>query len=215
MARSKPIEIGQKYGRLTVVEQVGKAKNGTYVFRCVCDCGGEKDVHSSALRNNLTRSCGCLYKESRKTCNSAHGMAGTTTHNSWLGMKQRCYYEKHDYYPSYGGRGIRVSERWLNSFQNFFEDMGEKPEGYSLDRVDVDGDYTPENCVWSTQQEQSRNTRKHKENSAGVGLHKATKKWYASICVDGKSVWLGLFLKEEDARKARWEAEYKYWRRNV
>lgn len=208
---------GMRFGRLLVVSVSGVKNTRGRNWNCVCDCGNECVVLAASLNAGLISSCGCLYKDSRKDCNKTHGKSKTREHNAWSAMKQRCYYEKHDYYESYGGRGIRVCAKWLDSFENFYEDLGDCPDGMSLERVDVDGNYEPFNCKWDTASNQGFNTRKFKSNTSGrtgVCWHKATGKWMASIRHDTKPVYLGVFENFEDAVKAREEAELKYYGRN-
>lgn len=119
--------------------------------------------------------------------------ARTPEHNSWSAMKQRCYYEKSKYYYNYGGRGIKVCDRWLEKpygFRNFLKDMGNKPgKEYSLDRIDPDGDYCPENCRWATRVEQNSNRKWGKKDSKTPGVWRYNKKyWCASIGVNGKTI---------------------------
>lgn len=157
----KAIDItGQKFGRLTVVEKVGSKKGEGVLWRCKCDCGGEVEVTGKKLRNGNTKSCGCIAKEllvARNKASGTHGMTATPTWISWDSMKQRCLNVKHKSYAIYGGRGIKICDRWLESFEDFLADMGERPEGMTLDRIDVDGDYTPGNCRWATSETQSNN----------------------------------------------------------
>lgn len=101
---------------------------------------------------------------------------GTPEHNTWCGMKQRCYYTNHAQFQYYGGRGIKVCDRWLNSFENFLADMGHRPEGKTIDRIDSDGNYEPENCRWALKSEQSRN-RKSTINVTRDGMTKCVKDW--------------------------------------
>ena len=203
---------GQKVGRLTVEYVVGKSKNGSYVWRCSCECGGEIDVISSSLNSKLTKSCGCLYDETRRFTGRSHGMTGSREYNAWNAMKQRCYYEKHQYYYLYGERGIQVCSRWLGSFENFYEDMGDCPEGYSLDRIDSDGDYCPDNCKWSSAKEQAFNQRQRSSNKSGrTGVYKTDSAWTASIRVGGKSTHLGSFRTFEEACRVRADAEMRIY----
>lgn len=215
---SRSLEIrGNKYDRLTVCDEAGKSKNGSKLWLCSCECGGTTVTTASSLKAGLVRSCGCLYKESRKDCNKQHGMSGTREYNSWSAMKQRCYNPESEYYDCYGGRGISVCDEWMVSFAKFYEDMGCCPEGMSIERIDVNGSYCKENCKWDTPSNQGYNTRMHSNNTStktGVHWHKATCKWAASIRANGKSIHLGVFENFEDAVKARKAAEIKYYGRN-
>jgi hypothetical protein len=129
-------------------------------------------------------------------------------------MKTRCYNPNATHYEAYGGRGIKVSAEWLDSFQNFFADMGPCPEGMSLDRIDVNGDYCKDNCRWTTMSVQAFNTRVKSNNTSGrtgVYFRKENGKWRAMISVEGKTIRLGDFPSYEQACKARELAEEKYY----
>lgn len=210
----KKVKSGDRVGRLVVLEAVGKSKNGSFIWKCRCDCGKYKEVISSSLNSKLTRSCGCLYDEIKGKQSITHGMIDSREYNTWSSMKQRCYYTRHQYYDRYGGRGIVVCDRWLESFENFYEDMGKCPKGMTLDRINNDGNYEPSNCKWSTQTEQSRNTgisSANKSGYKGVTYHKATGKWIAIIGINGKTKHLGVYEDIADAVKARSDAEKEYW----
>lgn len=161
---TKLIDIsGNKYGRLLVVSFDKRIKSG-YYWKCLCDCGNQKSIVSSRLKNGETQSCGCLHKERTSAAKLKHGCSirgmETPEYRSWTSMKTRCYDVNSIDYKDYGGRGIKVCERWKNSFQFFLDDMGKRPSlKHSLDRVDNNGDYKPSNCKWSTNKEQSRNRR--------------------------------------------------------
>ena len=161
---SKPrIDLtGQRFGKLSVMEKIVPPKGRT-LFICACDCGGKITLNSSDLQSGNTKSCGCYRREISSRINLKHGATvngkHTGAYRSWTTMKSRCYNEDNNRFYAYGGRGIRVCDRWLESFDNFFADMGDRPEGYSLDRIDVNGNYSPENCKWATTTEQSRNQR--------------------------------------------------------
>lgn len=155
--------LGDKFGRLTVIEKTDKrGSSGAVFWKCLCECGNTKDVSSSCLRTGQTKSCGCLFLDvaaAKGKAKHKHGMTETSTYRSWGGMKQRCYNPNNHKYLLYGAIGITVSDDWLNSFEKFLEDMGECPAGMSLDRIDVTKGYCKENCRWATQKQQQNNRR--------------------------------------------------------
>ena len=157
---------GNKYSRLTVLQYDGKDKNLHHRWICKCDCGVVRSYCSGDIKNGKSKSCGCLQREATSAATKTHGLSGvniTAEYRAWKQMKGRCYGKNNPKYKDYGKRGIVVCERWINSFNNFLSDMGEKPsDGHSLDRIDVDGNYEPSNCRWATAKEQANNTRRNK-----------------------------------------------------
>ena len=152
---------GQKFGRLTVISRAENCKKGQTMWNCVCDCGEKTTTDRQELRRGRTTSCGCLGKERRREANLTHGKCGISTYRVWAAMKNRCTNPNNHSYRDYGGRGITVCERW-DKFENFLADMGERTKDLSLDRIDNDGNYTPENCRWATASQQQRNTRSNR-----------------------------------------------------
>ena len=151
--------VGMKYHRLTVASRAPNKRTAA-AWNCVCECGGEVVVTGTDLRNGHAKSCGCFKREAAIASRRTHGASGTPTYAAWKSMKKRCSNQANADFKHYGGRSITVCERWLNSFENFLEDMGERPKaGFSIDRLDNNGDYTPENCTWRTQTEQCNNKR--------------------------------------------------------
>lgn len=154
MRKSKVI-IGKKYGKLTPVSVAGRNKHGLLLYDCICDCGNTKTVGSRYLTEGKTVSCGC-----KRACSNHH--SDSPTYKSWISAKQRCENPNNHNYTHYGARGIKMCERWANSFNNFLEDMGERPTKCTLERIDVNGDYAPDNCKWATPKEQGNNRRNNR-----------------------------------------------------
>lgn len=150
---------GRRFGRLRVLSRSCLRANDA-LWNVVCDCGKTRTLPACSLVSNNTRSCGCLSREVTSELMSTHGMKGTPVHNSWANMLSRCYNTKHPRYEDYGGRGITVCDRWRDSFENFYLDMGDRPLGMSLDRIKNNEGYRPDNCKWSTPVEQNSNKRK-------------------------------------------------------
>lgn len=152
----KPIDLaGQQFGRWTVLRYVGRE-----MWLCRCECGKEREVIGSNLRNNGSLSCGCLARELTGVRATKHGGFGTPEYDAWHGMIQRCHNPNCKDYPRYGGRGIIVCDRWRRSFADFFADMGPRPSPvHSIDRERVNGNYEPGNCRWATVVVQQRNRR--------------------------------------------------------
>ena len=158
---------GQKFNNLLVDKHVSSDKKGNSRWQCTCDCGRVVIVRSDHLKSGSTKSCGCKAKNFFKTHNFSlkHGHARkgfkSRTYSSWNAMHSRCYRKSYPFYEIYGGRGIVVCDQWKNNFKNFLSDMGERPEGKTLDRINSDGNYEPSNCRWATPKEQIHNRRKN------------------------------------------------------
>jgi hypothetical protein len=146
---------GKTFGRLTVVKRSQRMKDNSGTTRdywhCICSCGNKEmvEIQGKHLRSGTTESCGCIVKK--------HGMRDSIEYSTWRSMRKRCLDLNNKQYDRYGGRGIKICDRW-NKFENFYADMGDRPSKlHSIDRIDNDGDYTPENCKWSTDVEQNTN----------------------------------------------------------
>lgn len=132
------------------------------MWECICDCGNVKTTQGRYLIKGETKSCGCYNLECISARNKTHGDSHSKEHNAWTGIKQRCYDRNDKSYKNYGGRGITMCERWINSYENFLLDIGRAPtKKHSIERKKVNEGYSPDNCVWATSIEQANNTRKN------------------------------------------------------
>lgn len=158
--------VGKTFGRLTAIRPV-EIRNHIIYWLCRCECSKEAVVASRSLRSGNTKSCGCLNREKAaerfRTTRVTHGFSGSPTYHSWCAMKQRCTYKNHEHYHLYGGVGVKVCDRWKR-FENFLADMGERPEGKTLGRINDVGNYEPGNCEWQSLSEQ----RHHQKNKQAL-----------------------------------------------
>jgi hypothetical protein len=149
---------GQKFGRLTPEKVISKNEFGALIWQCRCDCGNITNVQGGSLKKGSTKSCGCWNKELISKRSKTHGKTETPTYKIWIGIKTRCYNQKNKTFKYYGMRGIKMCPRWKNNFMNFLKDMGNHPKGMSIDRINNDGNYEPNNCRWTIQKYQNRNS---------------------------------------------------------
>lgn len=171
---------GKKFGMLKVVHYIGRRETPSGSFKsdwlCKCDCGNFSNVTSPRL-NGGQKSCGCLVVSKLKEVSTKHGLSNSPEYNSYHGMKDRCNNSKNKDWKNYGGRGIKVCQRWEESFENFINDMGFKDmPNLSIDRIDVDGDYSLENCRWATI-EQQNNNRTNTTFINAFGINKPITYW--------------------------------------
>jgi len=157
---------GKKFGRLTAIRRSGRKKDKT-LWEYKCECGTIKEYFMGAVNIGHTKSCGCLKSDLSKT----HGLTRTGIYSSWKSMMGRCYSPKINGYVNYGGRGIKVCNRWHN-VANFLEDMGERPKDMQIDRIDNDGNYEPINCRWVSRVDNARNKPNTKLNTEAVKVIK-------------------------------------------
>lgn len=197
--RTTPIEIGKKYGRLTVLAKTSRRKGTSYYYQCRCDCGKECYVTSSRLGVS-TMSCGCLKEE----CRGSHRESQTRLYRIWCLMKARCYNPNFPEYGNYGGRGIKISPDWRSNYPNFkdWAVSAGYDEHLSIDRINVNGDYTPQNCRWADDVTQSNN-RRFKSRFSYRGIRKYAKGFYGILTYKGKIYYTKSARTIEDAVENR------------
>jgi hypothetical protein len=153
---------GQTFTRLFVLWQTVKNRHGHPQWVCVCCCGRSVITSTNCLRTKHTQSCGCLKKERISQAQKTHGKSKSPEYTVWNHMRQRCLDPSNPSFKNYGGRGITICAEWQNSFETFLGDMGERPtKAHTLERLDNNGGYSPDNCAWRTMKEQLRNTRRN------------------------------------------------------
>lgn len=193
---------GMRFGRLTVISRVGSDRKRQSTWLAACDCGATKIVAAVYLRNGEVKSCGCLVRESSSANGKArkrHGFHGTSTYRIWSGMMTRCFNENDHAFQLYGGRGIRVCDKW-RKFDGFLADMGARPAGKSIDRIDNDRGYEPGNCRWATAVQQ-QNNRSNNRILTFQGLSLSIADWARRVGLPRK-VLQGRIVSGWDASRA-------------
>lgn len=217
--------IGRRFGRLVVLQRledvIEDKKDGNVYWLCQCDCGNTCISSTNALISGNKKSCGCIHKEMLQERMTKHKMTDSRLYLVWKGMKARCYIPSHNHYDKYGARGIIVCDEWRNDFQAFYDwamkngyNENAKRGECTLERIDVNGNYCPENCCWANSTIQCINQNFRKDNKTGVkgvNFDKRSGKWQAQLQINKKKVLNKCFDNFEDAVKARKEAEEKYF----
>lgn len=189
---------GQRFGRWTVLERAPSSDRFAY-WLCRCDCGNIRVVRGVRIRLGRSRSCGCLAADKSRDRAIVHGHSKSRAYASWRNMIARCEDPNHNSYADYGGRGIEICDNW-KSFEKFYADMGDPPEGKTLERIDNNGSYCPENCTWASKKQQARNKRSNRM----ITLDNETRclaEWCDLYGIDPDLVW-GRLRRGWDAKKA-------------
>ena len=197
MRKHNNIEIGTKFSRLTVVSKEGRDKWGNYLYSCKCDCGNTTIITGFSLDSENTKSCGCLKIEKLTT----HDSSFTREYRSYTALKSRCLNPDNDKYSYYGGRDIKVCRRWKKDFLNFYKDMGDRPRGTSIDRIDNNKGYSKANCRWTTPKVQARNRR----NNKVIEYRKQTyclAEWAEKLEINYTTLWARIYCYHWDVDRA-------------
>ncbi len=208
---------GQRFGLLRVIGRAASrvTPNGTKktMWECTCDCGNSCIIGYQNLKVGYTKSCGCFRAEMSAERLVTHKMTNTPTYRSYRAMLNRCKNPSYKNFKYWGGKGVKVCDRWLESFENFLEDMGERPKGTSINRVQGAMVYSKETCKWDDRSTQSFEQSKYRNNTSGVtGVSENRHgSFIARISVNNKQIHLGSFSSLEEATKARQDAEIKYY----
>jgi len=190
--------IGKKFSRLFVKAYSCK-KGKKHYWECQCDCGRSHIVESSNLKNGSVKSCGCFRIDQTIKANRKYGRENRSICNVFYNMKNRCYNSKSKHYKNYGGRGIKIYDKWLQNLNNFIDWCNKNgyEKGLEIDRIDNDGNYSPDNCRFVTHKKNNENVRllrvTNKSGFRGVSWSKQHKKWIAQIYLKGKRTFLGLY----------------------
>ena len=199
--------VGKRFGRLIVLEHLGRTAAKKQLWGCVCDCGRKHKADSGSLVQGSVTSCGCYLKE-RIT---KHGGAGKASYNTWRAMMRRCYNPKDKDYPRYGGQGVVVHTAW-HTYTVFAADMGEPTDNQTLDRIDPYGNYIPTNCRWAAPNTQARNIRSRPSKSGHRGIYALRNgQWLAAISANRKKYYGKCRISIEEALADRKELEHRYW----
>lgn len=229
MVKTKEDLTGKTFGRWLVLYQsedyIDKNGNHHAMWHCRCSCENatEKDVDQTRLKNGTCQSCGCIHREMMKEKHSRHNMTDSRLYRVWKGMKARCYIKSHIHYNIYGAKGITVCDEWKNDFRAFYDwaiqngyDENAGRNECMLERKDVNGNYSPENCCWANATVQCINQNLRRDNKTGikgVNWDKTSNRWQAQLQINKKKVLNKYFVNFDDAVKARHEAELKYFGR--
>jgi len=197
--KGSPLNLtGQKFGRLTAIKIIGKNKAKNNIWECKCECGNFVNVIAHNLVNGHTKSCGCLQKEKVSINiikrNTTHGKSDSTLYKKWCGMKRRCYNPHDKRYPDYGGRGIKICDKWVNDFKAFYDwaiKNGYR-DGLTIERENVNKSYTPENCKWIPMSEQANNKRNNRLITKNGETHTVSE-WAVILGVNCKTLFARLY----------------------